>query len=111
MSSKKLKPYMVYDAYPEEGAILVFHYTAKEARSLGFPTLQSWFDTEWIHVLVSLLKEPWHYVEKQSDEPHVIENPKVCRGCELWGLEPSENPDYCIDCYEDRLDIEHRSPV
>jgi len=83
-----LKMYMGFDSYQEacEGAVLVFANNAKEAKNLAYPTICSWFDTEWIGLKVKLLKNCDYLMsEAISDQPHVVRTPKICPKCELWG--------------------------
>ena len=87
----KLKPYMVYfkDCQAEE-AVLVFHFTAKLARVIGWGWLES--GGHFVDVRANLLKE--EYMLKHADQlklkkskPHAV-NPPVCDNCEMWGGEP-----------------------
>ena len=81
-----------------EGAVLVFAHNAKEARIL------IWHNglvvEDWIDTAVKLMRNSvWLYDEMVSQEPHVIDSPKVCVMCELWGNELNEN-DVCTECVE-----------
>jgi len=100
--AKKLKPYVVSSLSlgSREGACLVFAYSIKEAKKLGYPIINDWFDIEWIDCGVAWLKnKDWLFEEKRKDEPHVIENPKVCELCGVWGNEPFDDH-ICMDCEE-----------
>lgn len=78
------------DIGPEEGAVLIFAKTAREAKRVGYPVLKGFFVLEFRSVRVKRLREP-HLLEladkKKLDgqEPHVIDDPPVCPRCEQWG--------------------------
>jgi len=106
-SRKELKAYMVYSSYmgAYEGACLVFAYSVKEAKKLGYPIINDWFDIEWIDCKAIWLKNrDWLFKEKTKDSPHVIESPQTCSMCNVWGNEPYDN-DICMDCQEDSKKI------
>jgi len=108
-----LNAYMGFDrlAGQQEGAVLIFARTAKEARRLGWRYMRDWFDTEWIHMAVCKVRENVEFLRGDanaeklaSDTPHVIETPRCCPNCEAWGGgAPDENGrcDYCYDDYDD----------
>lgn len=103
----KLKPYMGYSrgGGSEEGAVLIFAHTAREAKKLAFEELKGWCDDqEWIDVAVKRLKGEWLYAETDQEKlknniPHVIDSPTGCRRCELWGVKLNEKG-ICEDCLE-----------
>jgi len=89
-----MKCYMGYDETvgSREGAVLIFANNCKEARKIGFRFIQSWFDTEWIDMKAKWLKKDYEYLNIQADQeklknniPHVIDSPKTCPVCEIWG--------------------------
>lgn len=91
---KKLKMYSVYANRQDEGACLVFHYTAREAKKISYSIVMDWFEEiEFIDIKIKQIKNsPWLWKEKIKDGPHVIESPKSCDDCFRWGyseLEPS----------------------
>ena len=107
----KLKPYMGYDNLggPAEGAILIFAHNTKEAKRVGWQActfLHDICDCEYINMRVSYMKDSGYLLEdaKQdklaNNEPHVIESPTCCNGCEIWGYELNESG-YCETCEED----------
>ena len=74
----------------ENGAVLVFANSAKEARVL------TWHDglvvDEWIDTAVQWLKDrPWLFKEATSDKPHVVDSPRTCVVCHMWGNLINEN--------------------
>ncbi len=98
-----MKAYMGYDgvAGPSEAAILIFAHTVKEGKKISFGTLQSLFDCEFVDMRVRLLKEEHLFKEADQEKlkagiPHVIESPKVCGNCEVWGGYPVENGQCCF---------------
>lgn len=106
-AQKVLKPYIVSDssggASRDDVAILVFHFSAKEARKLGWPTMRSFCDTEWINCTVCALKlDPWIMRQAVKDVPHVIDNPDTCPRCERWGGQPLGN--HCAHCHDPEVD-------
>ena len=102
-----MKAYMGYsrEAGSQEGAILIFAHNAKEARQIGFPFMTDLFDSDWIDAAVRWLKDSPHIfaeanqVKIEADEPHVIDSPKSCNRCELWG-KPMDERGICEDCRE-----------
>jgi hypothetical protein len=101
-----VKAYMGYSKEygPQEGACLVFAHNAREALKLARPVLIGWFDLGYIDARVRLLKDSDHLFRTEADpaklerdEPHVIESPKVCRSCEMWGNKLDEHGlcEYC----------------
>lgn len=105
-----MKLYMGYDHSigGAEGACLIVANTVKEGKVIGFDTVQDWFDTEWIDFRVCLIKENIDYlIENEVDKdkwkagtPHVIDDPKVCPYCELWGGGEVVD-EHCNYCRED----------
>lgn len=110
-----LKMYMGFDSEDgsEGGAVLIFAHNAKEARDIGHPYVADFFSTDWIHMRVRWLKHAEHLraegvKEKlDNDIPHVIDSPRICPNCELWGNTPIKLKDGrevcegCRDEYED----------
>lgn len=111
----KLKPYMgCYRDEPQEGAILIFAHTAKEAKKVG------WSEPSWIRDSIDsfldfrvtliknnpdILKDGNH--EKLSNNiPHVNDSPTSCKGCGLWGKVLNEKG-LCDICTDDEDDCEH----
>ena len=98
-----LNIYMGYSrsAGKEEGAVLVFAHTAKEAKKLTFN--DGLVVDEWIDTAVKRLKnKPWLYNETRQeilgeDIPHVVESPTVCKICGQWGDEIQEDGS-CSEC-------------
>lgn len=95
-----------------EGACLIVAHTAKEAKKIGFSTVRSWYDTEWIDMGVRLLKEHTDYLIKTEVDKdkfkagisHVIECPKCCPHCEKWG--GGEIVDgFCEYCKDDQDEV------
>jgi len=98
-----LKAYMVYSrtAGSQESAALVFAHTAREARIVGWNSCSWDITDEYIDLAVRLLPDkPWIFSEKISDDPHVIDSPKCCEICGLWGKEPYDDK-ICVDCAEE----------
>jgi len=105
MKNKKLRAYMVYCMIPEEGADLVFAYTAREARLIGFQNfpfvLGDYIDfrSHWLRD-----DEEWYQYgnpEKiAAGKPH-IGNPPFCTACERWGS-PVLIDGLCEYCHGDR---------
>jgi len=81
-----LRPYMCYALDPQDGALLVFAYTAVGARKVAMPTMIAWFDADYFDIRAVRLKRNAKYFMslKVSDEPHCIEEPPVCNGCDAW---------------------------
>src|SRR5699024_5055056 len=99
-----LNAYSVFcrETGPQEGAVLVFARTAKDARKMAFPTLKDWMDLEWIEVAARRLDAAtgWLAAQEEVDlhgKPQLIENPMSCDRCELWG-EPISDAGMCESC-------------
>jgi hypothetical protein len=104
-----LKAYMGYSRAggSREGACLVFAHNTKEARKLTYPVLLSWFDhngsDDWIDTTTKLLKDSEFLFKEAHQEklaqgiPHVIESPKTCPSCDMWGEELDEKG-FCGGC-------------
>ncbi len=102
-----LKIYIGYSGEPEDGACLIFAHNAKEAKRIGYPVDKGWnWDSEFIDYRVTWLKKhDWLYKEADpvklaADEAHVIDDPKSCKRCELWGAE-LDAEGICTDCREE----------
>ena len=105
-----MKTYMAYagDA-PEDGALLVFAHTAKEARQVSWVSVANLMGCDYIDVRVVWLKvNAPHLVAAANSakmvlgEAHVIEYPPSCSSCCLWGDDrPIEENGRCADCNED----------
>lgn len=85
------RAYMISGQSPEDGAALVFHHTGRRARNL------SWREVSWLEevaggsiigVRVKRLKSAHLWEERTTTEPEVIESPRTCPSCEMWGSEP-----------------------
>lgn len=88
-------------AGPEEGAMLIFAHTAREARKIGY---RYWWEYEYIDFAVRRMRNcDWLYQEANilklaCDEPHAIDNPKSCSHCETWGGSPILEDGLCQNC-------------
>lgn len=101
-----LKPYMAYsrEMGAPEGAILVFAHTVRKAKAIAWYSCGEFVD-EYIDLAVNRLKKIHIYSEADQEKllsgtPHVIESPKTCAVCHLWG-EPINEDGVCESCYED----------
>lgn len=94
------RPYMVFDRTggSQEGAILVFAYTAQQARIMGRSIVSDWTDCRYIDVAARRLGGCEHL--KLKDEPHIIDNPPTCSDCDLWFPEPLDENGRCEACAE-----------
>ena len=103
-----MKAYMGYEKDASaEGAVLIFANTAKEAKFVGYPYINDFFETEWIDMRVNWLKDK-DFLFTQADAEklkrniaHVIDNPESCKGCMMWGYILNEDG-YCPDCASER---------
>lgn len=96
-----LKPYVISDGEPYEYAILVFHFTVKQAKVMGWDYWEA--DTDFIDMRANLMKEDHIFSEAKQDLleqniPHCIPLPTMCEVCEHWGY-PMKNG-FCEDCIE-----------
>ena len=90
----KLKPYMVYNrhAHPSDGAALVFHFTARQARYMGYLAEPLMGCDSYIDATARLIRDPEKVYPLtnikwlEANEPHpVVGSLEVCQSCELWG--------------------------
>ena len=98
-----LNIYMGYskDAGSAEAACLIFAPTAKFAKKLARPIVESWFGGDFFDVRVDRLWDAEHLRgQMKCDEPHAIESPDTCPRCEIWGHEPMEDGQRCENCYD-----------
>lgn len=99
---KKLKAYMAFsqEAGPLEGAVLVLHYTAKEARKFVYSAIQGDITEDYLDTAVRWLREPWAVKMGHPDlpnTPHVIWSPPSCQYCGFWGSGITKN-ELCGNC-------------
>ena len=109
MVDTKLKPYMGFSGFmgKQEGACLIFAFTARKARKYAWFILRDWMLVdEWIDVRATLMRnKDFIYATGNQEKlknniPHVIDSPKTCNSCELWGNELDEESGLCEDCWE-----------
>ena len=86
-----LRAYMSYsrNAGPHEGAVLVFHHTAKEARKMAWDKGPIDYDN-WLDVAVKWMKAGYIFLladqaKLHLDKPHLVDNPAHCQACGIWG--------------------------
>ena len=101
-----LKPYMFSDGEPQEGAVLVFAHTAREAKRVGYSSSFMW-GCDYIDYRVQWLRDAFLYKEADQEKlkngiPHVVENPTACKNCLLWGYEINKEG-ICENCQEGEL--------
>ena len=102
----EMKPYMIYSRGlgAEEGAALVFAISVQEAKRVGWHGMGYLLTDEYIDLGVSLIRGKDFLFEEadqkklQSGIAHVIDNPKICSRCELWGISPLDDNGLCEDC-------------
>jgi len=101
-TNTELKPYLTHGGAPEEGALLVFHFTAREARYYGWRCdIEA---DEYIYYRAQLLKYPKTFyplanaAKLKAGIPHA-RNPPVCENCEVWGHGVDESGN-CLSCEE-----------
>ena len=107
-----IKPYMVYEGNPEEGALLVFANTAREAKKIGYQAVRCWNDeAEFINIRVKKLTREIEYLYSLADQisleeniPHVNDTPPCCIDCETWG-DPLDKNGRCADCAQDKEEV------
>ena len=98
-----MNPYMGYDREAEYGACLIFANTVREAKKVGWQTLQGWFSgIEWVDMRVRRLPKTLYIMSlAEDDKSHVIENPPGCKICFFWKTEPLIEG-LCNECREER---------
>ncbi len=112
--NESLKMYMGYVADSiEEGACLIFAHSAKEARQIGWPIVDSWFMCDFLYMRVKKIENKKHeYLYKEANqeklrcgESHVIESPESCARCNMWGMSEVTGG-ICEECLEERHEEE-----
>lgn len=104
-----LKMYMGYSRAggSEFGAVLIFAHTVREARIVGFTELLT---DEYIDFAANLIPHENTWLLENADQdklknniPHVIDNPKTCNDCELWGHSKILDNGSCEECENEIL--------
>ena len=101
-----LNAYMIYSrcAGPSEGAALVFAHTVREARKIGWQTVGRDYTDEYIDFAANRIRnEEYLYLEASAillaaDKPHIIESPRSCKSCEMWGKSVIGEDGLCDEC-------------
>lgn len=100
-----MNPYMIYSKpRSEEGAFLVFAHNWKEARKAGYFHVMFLIGADYTDVAVRRLRNAdWLFEEAnktklENDEAHVIDNPKYCKDCNMWGQSRIGDDQLCDDC-------------
>lgn len=112
MKERKLKAYMGYSRSGEsfEGAVLIFDYSAREARKNQFHGLITDIcNGEYLDFACTIIKDESIFEYAKSDKPHTIEDPPTCTECNLWGTKIGDdglcNP--CREMIQQSKDIGH----
>jgi hypothetical protein len=100
-----MKAYMAFSrcAGPSEGASIVFADNARQAKILAWKTstLSDYWDGEFTDVGIRLLKDkPWLFKEQKLDVPHVVDDPRSCTQCNMWGNSEIGADGLCDGCRE-----------
>jgi len=83
-----MKAYMAYSKYDgaQEGAILVIHHTARQAKVLAWQSGECFNVDEYLDMAIRKIDDDAMRLSRNaSDSPHVEGNPAFCIACELWG--------------------------
>jgi hypothetical protein len=105
-SEKKLRAYRAYNKYELTGDILVFAFTAKQAKRLAYPyalwslgIINEYLELEirWIRDGVSDIFCLGNQELLQYNTPHVIDDPTGCNDCLTYGMGLDENL-MCCGC-------------
>lgn len=102
----RLNTYMAYSrgAGARESAILVFAHNRREAKAIAwYPASE--FVEEYIDLAINRLHEPQLYENANAEKlaqgiPHVIDSPRSCKDCEMWGYHLNDDG-ICEDCEQD----------
>ena len=110
-----MRMYMAYDVQgAEDGALLVFANTAREAKVTVYPEASCLLSVEYIDLRVHWLRDNSPHLLAAADQdklakgiPHVIDSPPSCELCCLWGDAPEyviEENGQCVACNEGTRD-------
>ena len=94
MSNQSIKPYKLTSIDEEElGSILVFHYTAREAK------VDFWKELDFVDYIDIRTRRVDDFMLRYAkrDTPHVVYNPPFCTDCERWGI-PLDEEGLCEEC-------------
>jgi hypothetical protein len=104
-----MKAYMVFSRFAgsEEGAALVFAHNSREAKKVGWNGIGSDLaNNDFTDLAVRLIRNgDWLFAEGDQDKlnqdiPHIIESPKCCNNCQMWGESPLDKGGMCQGCRE-----------
>lgn len=102
---------------PEEGAVLIFAITRREAKSIFWRDCQGMMFEEYIDMRLNRIRnKSWLFAEANpalllGSTPHCIDSPKTCKACERWGAEsPIGEDGYCGECRTERREYETDQP-
>ncbi|KMQ75256.1 hypothetical protein [Marinobacter subterrani] len=105
-----LKAYMMHAGEPIDGAALVFAESFRQAKVLAFNQSCVCDGCEYTDIRGHRIGRDAWLKERAADqkklaagEPHVIDSPPSCKGCELW-FDELEESGYCETCAEERED-------
>ena len=94
MSNQSIKPYKLTSIDEEElGSILVFHYTAREAK------VDFWKELDFVDYIDIRTRRVDDFMLRYAkrDTPLVVYNPPFCTDCERWGI-PLDEEGLCEEC-------------
>lgn len=99
MPRRKLRPYICRQK-DDHSAMLVFAYSAQEARKMSFG--YGWdMGDEWIRWTATWIRDlPEHLWAFCAGEPCVEDAPPICQHCECWGGHPKPHG-CCSFCYDE----------
>lgn len=83
MTNNSIKPYKLTSIDEEAGgSILVFHYTAQQAK------VDFWKELDFVEYFDIRIKRLDDFMLQYAkrDTPHVVNNPPFCTDCERWGI-------------------------
>ena len=88
-----LKPYMGFSNFSgsEDGAVLIFAHTAKEARVVGWIAGGDILTDDYSDFTANLLRNHEHLfacadqAKIKQDIPHMVMEPPFCAECGMWG--------------------------
>ena len=105
---KPLNAYIGHAGEPQDGAVLVFARTARDAKPVAHDAIRGWFDCAYTDVRVRRLRDNVPYLVTLADPAkfaayiaHSVDDVPVCHDCETWGS-PLNDFDCCARCQAER---------
>lgn len=114
-----LNIYSLYSRYAgeQDGALLVFAHTVREARKVGWENGGTDLTDEYIDIAarrlrdLEYLRDEADLIKLHDDVPHLVWNIKSCKQCEMWGRGRINEDGLCQECQDENDDANPAAPT